>query len=168
MAARRSRRVLQSLHAYWIAKIRGPVICDKLQLPFIYPPRFGTSYPGALDIPGDDQYWHKFLVSTMSPTGSGATRSLSQGGETLLKGAHWPPFGNAIISSQKFTYITCIWDLVNRIRIRISEKLLSIFRGLRLMENLLIAQSSIYYFRKRLFSLLCHDSESVYGVISVA
>jgi len=30
----------------------------------------------------------------------------------LLKGTHWPPFGNAIISSQKFTYITYIWALV--------------------------------------------------------
>ena len=55
---------------------------------------------------------------------------------------------------------------VNRIWIRISEKLLSIFRGLRLLENLLIAQSFIHNFQKRLFSLLCHDSESVYGVIS--
>jgi len=29
----------------------------------------------------------------------------------LLKGAHWPPFGNAIIISQEFTYITYIWAL---------------------------------------------------------
>jgi len=29
----------------------------------------------------------------------------------LLKGAHWPPFGNAIIISQKFTYFTYIWAL---------------------------------------------------------
>jgi len=29
-----------------------------------------------------------------------------------------------------------------------------------------IAQSLIYYLQKHLFSLLCHDSESVYGVIS--
>jgi len=31
------------------------------------------------------------------------TRGLSQGGKTLLMGAHWTPFGNAIISSQIFT-----------------------------------------------------------------
>jgi len=36
-------------------------------------------------------------------TRSGVTRGLSQGGQTLLRGARWPPFGNAIISSQKFT-----------------------------------------------------------------
>ena len=40
---------------------------------------------------------------------SDVTRGLSQGGQTLLKGAHWTLFGNAIISSQKFTYVTYIW-----------------------------------------------------------
>jgi len=33
------------------------------------------------------------------PAPSGVTRGLSQGGQTLLKGAHRPPFANAIISS---------------------------------------------------------------------
>ena len=33
-------------------------------------------------------------------------------------------------------------------------------------KKLHIAQSLIYYLQKHLFSLLCHDSESVYGVIS--
>jgi len=40
---------------------------------------------------------------------TGVTRGLSQGAHTLLKEAHWPLFGNAIISSQKFIYITYIW-----------------------------------------------------------
>jgi len=44
--------------------------------------------------------------------GSGVTRGFSQGRQTLLKGAHWPPFGNAIISSQKFTYIRYTWASV--------------------------------------------------------
>jgi len=46
--------------------------------------------------------------------GSGVTRGLSQGEQTLLRGAHWPPFGNAIIISTKFTYVTgtYIWALV--------------------------------------------------------
>jgi len=34
-------------------------------------------------------------------------------------------------------------------------------------KKLHIAQSFIYYFQKLLFSLLCHDSMFVYGVISV-
>jgi len=34
-------------------------------------------------------------------------------------------------------------------------------------KKLRIAQSFVYYFQMHLFSLLCHDSESVYGVISV-
>ena len=33
-------------------------------------------------------------------------------------------------------------------------------------KKLHIAQSFIYYFQKHLFSLLCHDSQSVYSVIS--
>ena len=37
---------------------------------------------------------------------------LSLGVQTLLKGAHWPPFGNAIISYQKFTYTPYTWVLV--------------------------------------------------------
>jgi len=46
---------------------------------------------------------------------------------------------------------------------------LSICRGFRpFWKKLHIAQSFIYYIQKHLFSLLCHDSESVYGVISVS
>jgi len=41
-------------------------------------------------------------------------RGLSQGGgRILLKGAHWPAFVNAMIGSQKFTYVTYIWALVS-------------------------------------------------------
>ena len=54
----------------------------------------------------------------------------------------------------------------NRIRIRISETLLSIFSGIRLLEKLRIAQSFTYYAQKHLVSLLCHDFQFVYGVIS--
>ena len=50
-------------------------------------------------------FFHHFVRLTIG----GVTRGLSQGGQTLLKGAHGPPFGNAIISCQKFTYITYIW-----------------------------------------------------------
>jgi len=34
-------------------------------------------------------------------------------------------------------------------------------------KKLHIARSIIHYLQKHLFSLLCHDSKSVYGVISV-
>ena len=54
-----------------------------------------------------------------------------------------------------------------RIQIRISETLLSIFRGLAFWNKLHIAQSFIYYLQKHLFRLLYHDFELVYGVISV-
>jgi len=46
------------------------------------------------------------------PGFSGVTRCLSEEGQTFLKEAHWPPFGNAIISSQKLTYIAYIWPLI--------------------------------------------------------
>jgi len=36
---------------------------------------------------------------------SGVTRGLSQEGKTYPKGAHWPPFGHAIISSPKLIYV---------------------------------------------------------------
>jgi len=54
----------------------------------------------------------------------------------------------------------------NRIRIRLSKTLLSIFEDLDFWKKLHIAQSLIYYLQKYLFSLLRHDSEFVYGVIS--
>jgi len=34
-------------------------------------------------------------------------------------------------------------------------------------KKLHFAQSFIYYLQKHIFSLLCHDSESVYGISSV-
>jgi len=49
---------------------------------------------------------------------------------------------------------------VKRIRIQISETLLSIFQRFRLLENLLIAQSFIYYFQKR-FSGFCAMTSSL-------
>jgi len=50
----------------------------------------------------------------------------------------------------------------NRIRIRISETLFSIFRGFRLLEKVagLHSHSFIIFIQKHLFSLLRHDSES--------
>jgi len=51
------------------------------------------------------------VSSSLLAVNSGVTRSLSQGGQALLKGAHWPPFGNGIIISQKFTCFTYIWAL---------------------------------------------------------
>jgi len=82
-----------------------------------------------------------------------------------IRFASW--ISGRIVSLQPDTDIQKLLSNVNRIRIRISEKLLSIFREFRLLENLLIAQSFIYYLQKHLFSLPCHDSESVDGVISV-
>jgi len=41
---------------------------------------------------------------------------------------------------------------------------LSMFQGFRLLEK--VAQSFIHYLQMHHFSLLCHNSESVYGVIS--
>ena len=52
-------------------------------------------------------------------------------------------------------------------RNRISETLLSIFRGSDFWKKLHIAQSFIHYLQKHLSSLQCHDFESVYIVISV-
>ena len=71
-----------------------------------------------------------------------------------------------IVSLQPDKDIQKLLSNGNRIWIRISEMLISIFRGFRLLEKLHIAQSFIYYFQKHLFSLLRHDSEFVYGVIS--
>ena len=47
---------------------------------------------------------------------SGVTRGLSQGRKTLLKGAHWSPFGYEIISSQKLTYVACMRVLSSLVR----------------------------------------------------
>jgi len=69
-----------------------------------------------------------------------------------------------IVSLQPDTDIQKL--LSNGNRIRISETLLSIFLGFRLLEKLRIAQSLVYYLQKHLFSLLCHDFQFVYGVIS--
>ena len=66
-----------------------------------------------------------------------------------------------IVSLQQDTGIRKLLSNGNRIRIRISETLLSIFQGFRLWKKLHIAQSFIRYLQKHLFSLLRHDSESV-------
>jgi len=71
-----------------------------------------------------------------------------------------------IVSLQPDTDIQKLLSAGNRIRIRISETILSIFLGFRLLEKLRIAQSLIYYLQKHLFSLLCHDFQFFYGVIS--
>jgi len=54
----------------------------------------------------------------------------------LLKGAHWPPFGNAVISSQNFTYITYVWALV-------LECLRHIYMGVSLHAHLVRGESHI-------------------------
>jgi len=71
-----------------------------------------------------------------------------------------------IVSLQPDTDIQKLLSNGNRIRIRISETLLSISLGFRLLEKLRIAQSFIYYIQKHVFRLLCHDFQFVYGVIS--
>jgi len=73
-----------------------------------------------------------------------------------------------IVSLQPDTDIQKLLSNGNRIRIRISETLLSIFLEFRLLEILRIAQSFIYYLQKHLFCLLCHDFQFVYDVISAA
>jgi len=73
----------------------------------------------------------------------------------------------SIVSLQPDKDIQKLISNRNRIRIRISETLLSIFRGSDFCKKLHIAQSFIYYLQRHLSSLLCHDFESVYGVISV-
>ena len=70
-----------------------------------------------------------------------------------------------IVSLQPDTDIQKL--LSNGNRLRISDSLISMFRGFRLWKKLHIAQSFIHYLQKHLLSLLCHDSEPVYGVISV-
>jgi len=71
-----------------------------------------------------------------------------------------------MVSLQPDTDIQKLLSNGNRILIRISETLLSIFRGLRSLEKVAYC-TFIHYLQKHPFSLLCHDSESVYGVISV-
>jgi len=70
-----------------------------------------------------------------------------------------------IVSLQPDTDIQKLLSNGNRIRIRISETLSSMFLGFRLLEKLRIAQSFIYYLQKHLFSLLHHDSQFAYSVI---
>ena len=81
-----------------------------------------------------------------------------------IRFAGW--ISGGIVSLQPDTDIQKLLSNSNRIRIRISETLLSIFLGFRLLEKLRIAQSFIHYLQKHLFSLLCHDFQFVYGQIS--
>jgi len=72
-----------------------------------------------------------------------------------------------IVSLEPDTDIQKLLSNGNRIRIRISETVLSIFQEFRLLEKVAYCTIIHYYLQKRLFSLLYHDSEPVYGVISV-
>jgi len=74
-----------------------------------------------------------------------------------------------IVSLEPDTDIQKLLPNGNQTRIRLSETVLSIFRGFRsdFWKNLHIAQSFNYHLQKHLFSVLCHDSKSVYGVSSV-
>jgi len=47
------------------------------------------------------------------------------------------------------------------------KRLYRYFEDSDFWKKLRIAQSFIHYFQKDFFSFLCHDCESVYGVISV-
>ena len=55
----------------------------------------------------------------------------------------------------------------NRIRIRYPKHFYRYFEDSDPSKKLHIAQSLIHYLQKHLFNILRHDSESVYGVISV-
>jgi len=81
-----------------------------------------------------------------------------------------------IVSLQPDTDIQKLLSNGNRIWNRVSDTVLSMFRGFRLLEKvahctiivaMTMAQSFIHYLQKHLFSLLCHDSESVCGILSV-
>jgi len=61
-----------------------------------------------------------------------------------------------IVSLRLDTDIQKLLSNGNRIRIRISETLSSMFLGFRLLEKLRTAQALIYYLQKHFFSLLCH------------
>ena len=75
-----------------------------------------------------------------------------------IRFAGW--ISDRIVSLQPDTDIQKLLSNGNRIRIRISEMLL--FRGFRLLEK--VEHCKIIHL---LFSELCHDSESVYGVSSI-
>jgi len=72
-----------------------------------------------------------------------------------------------IVSLQPDTDIQKLLSNGNRIRIRISETFYRHFESSDFWKKLHIAQSFFHYLQKHLFSLLCHDTESIYGVISV-
>ena len=80
-----------------------------------------------------------------------------------IRFAGW--ISSRIVSLQPVMDIQKLLSNGNWICIQISQTLLLIFRGFTLLER--IAQSFIYYLQKHLFHLLCHDSDSVYGVISL-
>jgi len=96
------------------------------------------------------------------------TRYLTNAPESemiTIRFAGW--ISGRIVSLQPDTDIQKLLSNGNRIRIRISETLLSMFEDSHFWKKLHIAWSIIHYLQKHLFSLLCHDSKSVYGVISV-
>ena len=71
-----------------------------------------------------------------------------------------------MVSLQQDTDIQKLLSNGNRIWIRDPKSLQRYFENSDFWKKLRIAQSFIYYFQKQLFSLLCHGSESVCGVIS--
>jgi len=87
--------------------------------------------------------------------------------DITIRFAGW--ISGRIVSLEPDTDIEKLLPNGNRIRIQITDTVLSIFGGFRLdfWKKLHIAQSFIYYLQKHLFSVLCHDSKSVYGVSSV-
>jgi len=97
--------------------------------------------------------------------GSGLKKNQGPPEITTIRFAGW--ISGRIVSLQPDTDIQKRLSNGNRIRIRISETLLSIFRGLTFLEK--VAHCTIIHplSSEASFSLLCHDSECVYGVISV-
>jgi len=102
-----------------------------------------------------------FVLQTGFGSGSGFLPEM-----ITIRFAGW--ISGRIVSLQPDADIQKLLSNGNRIRIRISETLLAIFLGFRLLEKLRIVQSFIYYLQKHLFYLLCHDFQFDYGVISAA
>ena len=83
----------------------------------------------------------------------------------IIRFAGWT-FGR-IVTSQPDTNIQKPLSNGNRIRTRLYEKFYLYFEDSDFWKKLYITKSFIYDLQKHLFSLLCHDSDSVYGVSSV-
>ena len=81
-----------------------------------------------------------------------------------IRFAGW--ISGGIVSLQPDKDIQKLLSNGNRIRIRYPKHFYQYFEDLDFWKKLHIAQSFLYYLQKHLFSLLRHDSESVYGVIT--